>query len=499
MKRRRTVLGRAVRLAGLIAVGAAIWQGGLWALVAAAGATAIAIGLRVNALGRAAPRRRGAAQPGGFELTLDLLRRAVGARGGWATGLADGAVEVPSDDDSMLPDDARDRGAALVELAAADGRPHVVSEKHGTYVAVGDYPYAVGVLVTTGDPVPVLDDLRRLLATLRLAEMDAAGGAAAILAKRLAQLTEGAMNAESVARAGVLFAEQVTGRGAAVVLRESDAQRVVAVAGADPRLLGLLVGSGAPVWRAIEGGLPVVAGRGEDVFGPGSPERRRAEREGVAFPLLGGRGAVGALVIVGPHVDAADERLNRLVHELGPRLEAARTLAAAEQRATTDPLTGLANRALFERRVQELRINGARSAPEPATIVFLDLDHFKKLNDTHGHAAGDAALRHVAGIFSQHTRDRDLVARIGGEEFAVWLPGTPLAEGRAVAERIRRSIANTEWAWAGARWSLTVSCGVAAKPDHTDEMSKLLLLADQALYRAKEAGRNRVEIAGTGG
>jgi diguanylate cyclase (GGDEF)-like protein len=231
------------------------------------------------------------------------------------------------------------------------------------------------------------------------------------------------------------------------------------------------------------------------VFGPGTPERRRAEREGMVLPLFDGRSAVGALVVVGQGA-LADDQLHRLAGELGPRLAAARALRDAEQRAANDPLTGLANRALFDRRVRAVRQDGLA---EPATVVYADLDHFKRLNDTHGHAAGDAALRHVASIFSSHIRDRDLVARIGGEEFAIWLPGTPLSEGKAVAERIRRSVASLGWTWAGTVWPLTVSCGVAATPDHTADVSNLLPLADQALYRAKEAGRNRVEIAGVGG
>jgi diguanylate cyclase (GGDEF)-like protein len=128
-------------------------------------------------------------------------------------------------------------------------------------------------------------------------------------------------------------------------------------------------------------------------------------------------------------------------------------------------------------------------------VVYVDLDHFKKLNDTHGHAAGDQALRHVADIFRSHIRGRDLAARMGGEEFALWLPGTPLEEGVAVAERIRRSIETLSWSWGGSVWPLTVSCGVAAMPDHAHDVGNLLMLADKALYQAKQSGRNRVEKA----
>jgi diguanylate cyclase (GGDEF)-like protein len=341
----------------------------------------------------------------------------------------------------------------------------------------------------------VVGELRRMVAAMRQAEVEAAGGEGATVARRLALMAAGAGTMEGVARAGVLYAHELTRHGTAVVVREGEqAPRVVAVAGADRRLEGLVVRDEAPVARAMESGVPVVAVNGEDVFGPGSPERRRAEREGVVLPLFDGRVAIGALVIVGRRVDAASEPLNRLVTELGPRLAAARALQAAEQRATTDVLTGLPNRSMFERRVRALQGNGAR---EQATLVYVDLDHFKRLNDTHGHAAGDAALRHVAAIFASHIRDRDLVARIGGEEFAVWLPGAPLAEGVTVAERIRRSVESMVWTWQGDVWPLTVSCGVAAMPEHAQDAGNLLLLADQALYGAKAAGRNRVEKAGT--
>lgn len=495
MTRRGTLVGRALRVLGLVAVIVAVWMGGRWALVAAVGAVAMGFGLTINALLRFwAPPGGGAGRPSDFTHVLDLLRRAVGARAGWATGLADGPVEVPERGDAGLSPAVMERGAAFVTLAAGDGAMHVSVEGEGTIVAVGDGGYGAGMLLTDGDPAAVGAELRRVVVAMRLAELDAAGGEGAVVARRLALMAAGAGTMEGVARAGVLYAHELTQHGTAVVLREGDqAPRVVAVAGADTRLEGLVLRGEAPVFRAIDVGIPVTAGPGEDVFGPGTPERRRAEREGVVLPLFDGRVAIGALVIIGRRIDTANEALNRLVTELGPRLAAARALQAAEHRATTDVLTGLPNREMFERRVRELKSNGAR---ELASVVYVDLDHFKKLNDSMGHAAGDAALRHVAAIFASHIRDRDLVARMGGEEFAVWLPGAPLAEGMAVAERIRRSVETMVWSFGGKVWPLTVSCGVAAMPEHGRDPHNLLMLADKALYRAKETGRNRVEKAG---
>jgi diguanylate cyclase (GGDEF)-like protein len=192
------------------------------------------------------------------------------------------------------------------------------------------------------------------------------------------------------------------------------------------------------------------------------------------------------------------EQIGPLIAELGPRLAAARAVHDAEQRAIRDPLTGLANRRAFERALEQYQGEGRRAAP-PATLIYVDLDHFKRLNDSLGHAAGDSALRHVARLLEAAVRDGDLVARIGGEEFAVWLPRTPLAEGLEVAERIRHSVASTSWQWSGSPYPLRTSCGVAAYPQPIGDLANLRTAADAALYRAKEAGRNRVEKAGTGG
>jgi diguanylate cyclase len=135
------------------------------------------------------------------------------------------------------------------------------------------------------------------------------------------------------------------------------------------------------------------------------------------------------------------------------------------------------------------------ASPDPCAVLYMDLDHFKKINDRFGHAAGDDALRHVAQILRSVVRERDVPARAGGEEFVLWLPETTKSSALEVAERVRRSVEESRWTWEGTVVGLTCSVGVAAKPDTTTQVANLTVAADAAMYRAKKAGRNRVEVA----
>jgi diguanylate cyclase (GGDEF)-like protein len=483
------------------AVAVAAWLGSAWGLVAAAGGIAATLGWTVR--WRPGRLRRRGPPPFDFRQILDLLVRAHGARAGWVVGPADGAREVTHGRPVSL--DILRRGSAIVQLASVDGRAHVARDPEGTYVAVGDFPYGAGLLLTGQDHGAAVTDaaageLRRFVAGMQLAEAQDEGPRAQMLARRLARVAGGAHTLEGIARAAVELAEQLADRGAALVLagsEEGETRVLVVSSTADRRLTGLALTAEAPVARAIAAGVPVVARGGEDVFGPGVPERRRSERAGTAYPLVDGNLVIGALVLLGPPLDPGApliEHVGTLVGELGPRLAAARAVHDAEQRAIRDPLTGLCNRREFERVLAQYRGAGSGPAP-PATLLYVDLDHFKQLNDTLGHAGGDAALKHVARLLEAAVRDGDLVARIGGEEFAVWLPRTPLAVGVEVAQRIRESVAGSTWMWRGSPCVMTASCGVAAYPDPVSDLASLQALADAALYRAKQAGRNRVEKA----
>jgi len=178
------------------------------------------------------------------------------------------------------------------------------------------------------------------------------------------------------------------------------------------------------------------------------------------------------------------ERLNR---QLTQAQEALRT------QALYDPLTGLMNRrALFD--VLDKELSRAARSNRPLAVVMVDLDHFKALNDTRGHQAGDEALREAARRMQRALRAHDTLGRYGGEEFLALIPGCTHAEATSAAERMRRSIGDTPVLLDGKPVAVTASLGVATS-DMAAKGSDLIELADAALYRAKESGRNRVVVA----
>jgi diguanylate cyclase (GGDEF)-like protein len=167
-----------------------------------------------------------------------------------------------------------------------------------------------------------------------------------------------------------------------------------------------------------------------------------------------------------------------------------RLLAALHGQATTDPRTGLMNSRAFDEALEAAL--QARSGSQTISVLMLDIDEFKKFNDRHGHPAGDEALRSFAAVLRSCMRDDDMAARYGGEEFAVMLLGDDGA-APAIAERIRARIEATVISLsAGVTDHITVSIGFASAPEHGVDRVTLLRLADEALYRAKEQGRNRV-------
>jgi diguanylate cyclase (GGDEF)-like protein len=206
-------------------------------------------------------------------------------------------------------------------------------------------------------------------------------------------------------------------------------------------------------------------------------------------PLVRHEAAIGAVAWRVPDGGVVGAEAIREVSEAlraaAPRLEMATRLAAETAKAIKDPLTGLLNRRGLTERMSLI-------GPERGALISLDVDKFKLLNDTLGHAAGDAALLQLSRILQEQVRGVDAAARVGGEEFLLWLPGTSLEEGVRVAERIRVRVGTGGWAWQGRSWPLSASFGVAGWPETTRSRENLATQADAALYAAKRGGRDRV-------
>ena len=164
-----------------------------------------------------------------------------------------------------------------------------------------------------------------------------------------------------------------------------------------------------------------------------------------------------------------------------------------EWSATHDPLTGLANRKLFEQRI--LRVLGQRPASLPAAVVMIDLDRFKPINDTAGHATGDAMLKAVGAAIASQVRGADLVARIGGDEFALLLENCPADAAQRIAGNVHEAVATVAVVWQSRTFMVGASMGVASLRADTDSAAAWLQEADTACYAAKAAGRGQVKMA----
>ena len=169
--------------------------------------------------------------------------------------------------------------------------------------------------------------------------------------------------------------------------------------------------------------------------------------------------------------------------------------ATLERLATTDHLTGLLNRRAFLD-ATEREIRRAHRYGQPLALIMLDVDHFKRINDGHGHPAGDEVLRRIAATCRGMLRDGDLMGRLGGEEFAITLVQPPLQVASAVAERLRKAVSELDIEFGGERLAVTISLGIAEVGEGITSLDHLVSKADACLYTAKREGRNRVCVAG---
>jgi diguanylate cyclase (GGDEF)-like protein len=218
----------------------------------------------------------------------------------------------------------------------------------------------------------------------------------------------------------------------------------------------------------------------------------------IILPLKANDRCLGVLFLyLPPGVEATKSQIDLLTaisNQLSIALENARLYEKVRHLSVHDPLTGLFNRRLFFDRLDE-EISRSRRSASPLSLVMIDIDHFKKINDHHGHQAGDRVLIELSALMKKGMRKIDIVARFGGEEFTVLLPGADAGGACIAMERLRQDVEKHVFPVddQGNAIPVTVSMGISTStPDHPKEASELIRVADETLYLAKEAGRNRV-------
>ena len=267
---------------------------------------------------------------------------------------------------------------------------------------------------------------------------------------------------------------------------------------------GFEVAADSLVAAAAESGLPLVIEHASGVrrgrlFGPG--ERFSGAGSIAVVPIGRDDTLLGCLVICGPEEGAITEDEARNVGLLGAiaatALEIVWEIEEVNRRAETDPLTGLANRRRFDESLHRELSHSDRFG-HPVSLVLVDIDHFKRVNDSHGHEAGDLVLRAIAHMLADGVRAVDLCARFGGEEMAILLPQTTAAGAFELADRLRRRIAGRPIRYNDREIIVTASFGVASYPEVVGARDGLFQAADAALYDAKHEGRNCVKLAALG-
>jgi diguanylate cyclase (GGDEF)-like protein len=303
--------------------------------------------------------------------------------------------------------------------------------------------------------------------------------------------------AESEEEADELLKRQlqrsITASSVVVLRRNNSADRLLPTTEADDVLAGRLGDAEPRSCLAVRFGRMHEQGESAEPL-IGCAICSQASGVSTCQPLLVGGEVLGAALVRHPAPLSETERraLVAAVGQAGPVLANLRNLALARFRAATDALTGLPNSREVQDTLKRMTAHASRTL-SPLAALLLDLDHFKQINDTHGHAAGDDVLAALGSTLKATLRASDFVGRYGGEEFVILLPDTGYAEAQTAAEKIRGAVAAITVS--GVSRPITASIGLAILPDNAHDSVSLLRNADRALYSAKSNGRNRVEAA----
>lgn len=214
----------------------------------------------------------------------------------------------------------------------------------------------------------------------------------------------------------------------------------------------------------------------------------------ICIPLFPSNNSFGVMMVFSPREEVTEKELNFLslfANQVEMAITIANLFENLKKEAVTDSLTELYNRRYFNQALQK-EAERAQRLHQPFSLISLDLDYLKKINDTHGHFFGDLAIRTIADILKKNARSIDVPARLGGEEFSILLPGVDSTGAMIAAERIRSAIELQELDTIG---HVTASIGVGTFPEHSIKLDELLDMTDQAMYKSKINGRNRVTIA----
>lgn len=227
-----------------------------------------------------------------------------------------------------------------------------------------------------------------------------------------------------------------------------------------------------------------------------SNEARQEGKFYICLPVIqsGGVGSVVQLVLEAEDIERAKNvkpLIESYLREAAPVLQAKSLMASLRESTLNDAMTGLRNRRFLEE-YSETLVNQCKRRGTSMTLIMMDLDYFKKVNDTYGHDVGDSILIDLANILKAHVRESDLVIRYGGEEFLIILPDTPADDGFLVAEKIRKAVAEFQFKAGSVLITKTISAGVADYPSDGQAFWQVLKYADVSLYAAKDAGRNQV-------